>query len=88
MSQITAIYHGTSSNGHILDGATRQLWTLSRQVAEIRESKGLSQQDVANITRQAQQHVSRVEHGQNCQLLTFLKVCQALGIRVVLEEVK
>ena len=50
--------------------------------------QGLSQQDVANITRQAQQHVSRVEHGQNCQLLTFLKVCQALGIRVVLEEVK
>lgn len=86
MSHLSISSHSALSTPHIGDEAMRQLGALSRRVAEVRERQTLSQQDVATRTRLAQQHVSRLEHGQNCQLLTFLKVCQALGVRVILEE--
>ncbi|MBT5877352.1 MAG: helix-turn-helix transcriptional regulator [Candidatus Latescibacteria bacterium] len=86
MNHLSIPSHSTMPTRHIGDEATRQLGALSRRIAEIRERQTLSQQDVATRTRLAQQHVSRLEHGQNCQLLTFLKVCQALGVRVILEE--
>lgn len=80
-------YGIASTNGHdVCEAALRQLATLAGRIVELRERLDLSQQDVADHTRLSQQHVSRVEQGMNCNMLTFLKVCQALEITVELEE--
>ena len=89
MEHMQARYPMASANGHGTGEATlRQLLALSRRIAEIRERQGLSQQEVAERTHLAQQHVSRVERGMNCNMFTFLKVCRALGIQVTLTQAR
>lgn len=63
----------------------RQLAELSLSVISTREQLGLSQADVAQKARVTQQQVSKIEKGINCNITTFLKVCNALGIKVDLE---
>lgn len=63
----------------------RQLAELSLSVISTREHLGLSQADVAHKARVTQQQVSKIEKGINCNITTFLKVCNALGIKVDLE---
>ena len=64
----------------------RQLVELALRVHHTRESLGLSQQDVAKRAKITQQQLSRVENGINCNLTTFLKVCNALGLKIDLEH--
>lgn len=58
----------------------RELLQLSLKIAETRKHVGLSQKELAEKARVTQQQLSRIEQGMNCNILTFLKVCHALGI--------
>ena len=64
----------------------RQLAELSLKISDVRQQKGLSQAEVARRAQITQQQLSRVENGINCNLVTFLKVCNALDLQVDLEQ--
>ena len=64
----------------------RQLAELSLKILGTRESKGLSQREVARKAKVTQQQLSKVENGINCNLTTFLKVCNALDLRIDLDQ--
>lgn len=64
----------------------RQLAGLSLTILDTREHLGLSQREVARRAKITQQQVSKVEHGVNCNIATFLRVCNALGIKIDLEQ--
>ena len=63
----------------------KQLAQLSIQILQVRQHLGLSQQEVAKKAKVTQQQLSKLEHGANCNVSTFLKVCNALGVSVELE---
>ncbi len=63
----------------------KQLAQLSLQILQVRQYLGLSQQEVAKKAKITQQQLSKLEHGANCNVSTFLKVCNALGVIVELE---
>ncbi len=58
----------------------RELLQIGMKVAEERERAGISQKELATRSGITQQQLSRIENGVNCNMLTFLKVCRALGI--------
>jgi len=64
----------------------KQLAELSLKIHRIRQQTGLSQQEVAGRAKITQQQLSKVENGVNCRLATFLKVCNALDLKVELEQ--
>jgi transcriptional regulator with XRE-family HTH domain len=55
-------------------------------IQEEREKKGMSQADVAKEAHITQQQMSKIENGENCTLSTLLKVCQALGLELVIQK--
>lgn len=63
----------------------KQLARLSMQILEIRERLGLSPQEVADRAQVTRQELSKLERGADCNVSTFLKVCNALGVIVELE---
>ncbi|MBT3602969.1 MAG: helix-turn-helix transcriptional regulator [Candidatus Latescibacteria bacterium] len=63
----------------------RQLAALSLKILGTREQRGLSQKDVAQKANVTQQQLSKVENGINCNLTTFLKVCNALDLKIDLD---
>jgi HTH-type transcriptional regulator/antitoxin HipB len=63
----------------------KQLAELSLKILDIREHLGLSQTEVARKARVTQQQLSKIENGVNCNIATFLKVCNALGIKFDIE---
>jgi len=74
------------------DRQFKELYTEERQLAELslnilsaRERIGLSQAEVARKAQVTQQQVSKIEQGVNCNMVTFLKICNALGIKVELD---
>ncbi len=58
----------------------RKLIELSLRIHEAREKSGLSQIEVAQMAHVTQQQLSKIENGKNCNMMTFLKVCNALGL--------
>jgi HTH-type transcriptional regulator/antitoxin HipB len=66
----------------------RQLAELSLKILDIREHLGLSQTEVARRAKVTQQQLSKLENGVNCNIATFLKVCNALGIKLDIESPK
>ncbi len=58
----------------------KKLIKLSMRVHEARERSGLSQLEVAKLAHVTQQQLSKIENGKNCNMITFLKVCNALGL--------
>lgn len=58
----------------------RKLLEISLKIYEARERSGLSQLEVANKAHITQQQLSKIENGINCNMMTFLKVCNALGL--------
>jgi DNA-binding XRE family transcriptional regulator len=64
----------------------RQLAELSLKILGTREQKGLSQKEVAQKAKVTQQQLSKVENGINCNLTTFLKVCNALDLKIDLGQ--
>ena len=64
----------------------RQLAELSLRILGAREQQGLSQKEVAQKAKVTQQQLSKVENGINCNLTTFLKVCNALDLKIDLGQ--
>jgi len=60
----------------------KKLIELSFKIHAEREKNGLSQAEVAKKAKITQQQLSKIENGDNCNLLTFLKVCQALNLNI------
>lgn len=60
----------------------RELLEISIQLLNARKNSGLSQQELAKKAHITQQQLSKIESGLNCNLSTFLRVCQALKVRI------
>jgi len=60
----------------------KKLLEISLKIHEERERIGLTQIEVAKKAHITQQQLSKVENGENCNILTFLKVCQALDLEI------
>jgi HTH-type transcriptional regulator / antitoxin HipB len=66
----------------------KELADLSLRILKTREKMGMSQKEVAEKARITQQQLSKIENGINCNLATFLKVCNALGLKIDLEPLE
>ena len=60
--------------------AERELTAISIMITETRSKYGLTQKELAKKAHITQQQLSKVENGVNCNMTTFLKVCNALGM--------
>ena len=60
----------------------RQLLEMALKIVEVRKDLGLTQKELAQKAHITQQQLSKIEHGQSCNMMTFLKVCQALGMKI------
>jgi len=69
--------------------AERQSLKLAMKIAELREEKGLSQQQLAHLMGTSQQAISRIESGEyeGFTLKTLEKIAEATGMRVNIEFV-
>jgi transcriptional regulator with XRE-family HTH domain len=57
---------------------------IGLKVAELREQRGLKQQELANLAQTTVQWLSRVENGrENLTLSSLVKLSNALGIAVI-----
>jgi transcriptional regulator with XRE-family HTH domain len=57
---------------------------IGLRIAELREARGLKQQDLASLARVTVQWLSRVENGkENLTLATLVKLSDALEVEVV-----
>jgi len=64
----------------------KEILDLSLQILKMRKQNGISQQDLAERAQITQQQLSKIENGINCNIKTFLRVCQALGFRLGLKR--
>jgi len=64
-----------------------KLINLSMKIHEVREGLGLSQVEVAKRAQVTQQQLSKIENGINCNMLTFLKVCNVLDLNLKVDSV-
>ena len=60
----------------------KHLIEMSLKIIESRKHLGLSQQKLSKKAGITQQQLSKIENGINCNMITFLKVCHALGIKI------
>jgi len=60
----------------------KELIQVSLQLHKARENAGLSQKEIAKAAHITQQQVSKVENGTNCNILTYLKVSHAIGMKL------
>jgi putative transcriptional regulator len=62
---------------------------MAMRIAELREQKGLSQQQLAKLMGTSQQAISRIESGEydGFTLKTLEKIAEATGMRVKVEFV-
>ena len=58
----------------------KRLLKLSYAIVEARERKGMTQKELARKSCVTQQQLSKIENGVNCNMLTFIKVSNALGL--------
>jgi DNA-binding XRE family transcriptional regulator len=67
----------------------RQALKLAMKIAKLREKKGLSQQQLAELMGTSQQAISRIESGEyeGFTLKTLEKIAEATGTRVKIEFV-
>lgn len=62
-----------------------ELQRISYELHSYREKKGLSQERIAQKAHLTQQQVSKVENGINCNIITYLKACHAVGLTLELK---
>ena len=67
----------------------RQALKLAMKIAELRDQKGLSQQELAKLMGTSQQAISRIESGEyeGFTLKTLEKIAEATGMRIKIEFV-
>jgi HTH-type transcriptional regulator / antitoxin HipB len=63
----------------------KELLALSLALHEVRKKAGLSQSEIAEKAQLTQQQVSKIENGIDCNILTFMKVCHAIGFKIALQ---
>ena len=63
----------------------KRLLELSYAIIEAREKSGLTQKELAKKSHVTQQQLSKIENGINCNMLTFIKVSNALGLGLTVE---
>jgi DNA-binding XRE family transcriptional regulator len=66
----------------------KELLALSLAMHEARKKAGLSQAEIAGKAHLTQQQVSKIEKGENCNILTYMKVSHAIGFRIALQAEK
>jgi HTH-type transcriptional regulator / antitoxin HipB len=66
----------------------KELLQLSLTLQEARKEAGISQKDIAHQAKLTQQQVSKLENGENCNIMTYLKASQAVGFRLALQPLK
>src|SRR5512136_264895 len=67
----------------------KQALKLAMKIAQLREKKGLSQQQLAKLMGTSQQAISRIESGEyeGFTLKTLEKIAEATGMRVKIDFV-
>jgi len=58
----------------------KRLLDLSYAIVKAREESGLTQKELAQKSHVTQQQLSKIENGVNCNILTFIRVSNALGL--------
>ena len=59
----------------------RELVVIALKINEARVREGVSQAQLAKRANVTQQQLSKVENGINCNMTTFLRVCNALKLK-------
>ena len=65
----------------------KELHEIAIKILEARNELGLTQKELAQKAHITQQQLSKVENGINCNLVTFIKVCNALGMKIDVEKI-
>jgi DNA-binding XRE family transcriptional regulator len=65
----------------------KELLALSLAMHEARKKAGLSQSEIAEKAHLTQQQVSKIEKGENCNIMTYMKVSHATGFRIAVQPV-
>ena len=60
----------------------KELLEVSLKLNEERKKAGVSQKELAEAAHLTQQQVSKVENGENCNILTYLKASRAIGLKL------
>jgi len=60
----------------------KDLAELAVKIAEARAMRNMSQRQLAEKANITQQQLSRMETGSNCTMSNFIRVCEALGMRI------
>lgn len=66
--------------------AEKEIIELAVKIAEARNKLGITQQELAKKANITQQQLSKVENGISFNITTFLKICNALGMKVNLTK--
>jgi DNA-binding XRE family transcriptional regulator len=66
----------------------KELLALSLAMHKARKKAGLSQAEIAEKAHLTQQQVSKIEKGENCNIMTYMKVSHAIGFKIVVKAEK
>jgi len=55
---------------------------VARRIAEIRQAKGITQDEMAEKLRCATRNYQRIEYGQNVTIKTLTRIANLLGVTV------
>lgn len=66
----------------------RELLEMAYRLNEERKKQGKSQSEAAKEAHLTQQQISRVENGDNCNIMTYLKACHAVGLKMELRPIR
>ena len=61
-----------------------RLLRLSYEIIKAREKSGMTQKELAEKSNVTQQQLSKIENGVNCNMHTFIKVTNALGLALTI----
>ena len=64
----------------------KELLEVALRLQEERKKAGLSQNDLAVAAHLTQQQVSKLENGENCNIMTYLKASRAIGLKLNLSR--
>jgi len=62
----------------------KRLLELGLTIIEARQHLGMTQKELAQKSCVTQQQLSKIENGVNCNMLTFIKVSNALGLGITI----
>lgn len=66
----------------------KELLNVSLMLQKAREQAGFSQKELAAVAHLTQQQVSKIENGENCNIMTYLKASRAIGLNFSLVRSK